>query len=191
MGLALSKGFDEERLNTSLFVTCSLQSEATSLLLTCPILPALHLAATTAYNAPTTLTFLPDNRCHVTVNLHCTYVTFYQHHCPWSQVINTGRDNWTLIGETIDQSPKKIVSEWFDDPSLIDKQAYRKRETIAIWPRPFIIIVIGGSWRPVLPGESLSMMGLWNKIHLFLCFRGMASLHSKLYFTLYCRGVLF
>lgn len=89
--------------------SCTLQSEATSLLLTAPILPALHPAATTASNAPTALTFLPADRCHVTVNLHCTYVTFYKLHCPCAQVINTGRGNWMLIGETIDQSPEKTV----------------------------------------------------------------------------------
>lgn len=47
-------------------------------------------------------------------------------------MINTSQGNWMLIGETIDQSPEKIVSEPFDDPSHIDKQARRKRETIAI-----------------------------------------------------------
>ncbi len=74
------------------------------------ILPALHPTATTAYKTPTALTFLPANRCHATVNLHCTYVTFYKLHCPWSQVINTGWSNWMLIGETIDQCPEKLVT---------------------------------------------------------------------------------
>lgn len=87
---------------SALFFNCMPQSEAASLSLTSPILPALHLAATTAYNAPTTLPFLPANRCHVTVNLHCTYVTFYKLRCPWSQVINIGQGNWMLIEETID-----------------------------------------------------------------------------------------
>lgn len=148
--------------------------------LTSPILPALHPSATTAYNAPTTLTFLPANRCHVTVNLHCIYVTFYKLHCPWSQVINTGQGNWMLIGETIDQSPEKIVSDWFDYPSHIDKQACRKRGdnrrlTASIHHHYYWSFV--KSEGPV-PAEWPRMMRLGNKIHLFLLFPQMASLHT-------------
>lgn len=58
-------------------------------------------------NDPTTLTFPGANRCHVTVNLHCAYVTFYRLRSPWFQVINTSLSNWMLIGGTIDQSPEE------------------------------------------------------------------------------------
>lgn len=91
----------------SLILKCPLRSEPTSLVLMSVILPALHPAATAAYDAPAALTFLPANRCHATVNLHCAHVTFCKLRCPWSQVINTGRGNWMLIGETIDQSQRK------------------------------------------------------------------------------------
>lgn len=66
----------------------------------------------------------------VTVHLHCPGVTFYKLRCPRSQVIHTGRGNWMLIAENIDQSPEKIVSKWLDDPSHIDKQAWE--DTMAI-----------------------------------------------------------
>lgn len=111
------------------------------------ILPALQPAATAAYDAPTTLSSPPANRCHATVNLHCTYVTFCKLRCPWSRVINIGRGNWMLIGGTIDQSSGENSEERFDDPSHIDKQTCGPRETIAVWPRPFIIIIIGCLWR--------------------------------------------
>lgn len=126
---------DHKKLLDSL-VNCTPQSWATWLFLLCP-------AATMDYRPPTTLTSRLVDRCHVTVNLHCTYVTFHKLHCSWFQTINTSLGNWMLIGRTIDQSPEKIVIEWFDDPSHIDEQVCRKTETIAIWSYPFIIIMTG------------------------------------------------
>lgn len=101
---------------------CTPPSAAPSLSLTSQILPALDPTGTTAYTAPAALTFPPANRCRVTVNLHCAYVTFEKLHCPCSCLINSSRGNWMLIGQTIDQSTEKPVREQFDDAANIDKQ---------------------------------------------------------------------
>lgn len=101
---------------------CTPPSAAPSLSLTSQILPALDPTGTTAYTAPAALTFPPANRCRVTVNLHCAYVTFEKLHCSCSRLINSSRGNWMLIGQTIDQSTEKPVREQFDDAANIDKQ---------------------------------------------------------------------
>lgn len=110
---------------------------------------------------------------HVTVNLHCTYVTFYKLRRPWSQVINTSRGNWMLIGETIDRRPEKTVRHGLMIHLILISKHVGKRGdnghlTASIHHRYYWVFVMAEG--PVIPAGCPCVKRLGNKIHLFLCF---------------------